>query len=74
MLPKKKIPQHLAVPYDLSHHLYGNTQRLREELGYQEHVSFDDGMKFTVAWEREHPPERVDPNRFDYAAEDAALA
>jgi len=74
VLPKERIPQHLSVPYDLSHHLYGNTRRLRDELGYQEHVSFDDGMKRTVEWEREHPPERVDPSRFDYAAEDAALS
>lgn len=74
VLPKQKIPQHLSVPYDLSHHLYGNTQRLRDELDYQEHVSFDDGMKRTVDWEGEHPPERFDPTRFDYAAEDAALA
>ena len=74
VLPKEDVPQHLSVPYDLSHHIYGNTQRLRDELGYQEHVSFEDGMKRTVEWEAEHSPERVDPSRFDYAAEDAALA
>ena len=73
VLPNHQIPQHLSVPYDLSHHLYGNTQRLRDELGYQEHVSFGDGMKRTVEWEVEHPPERIDPSRFDYAAEDAVL-
>jgi nucleoside-diphosphate-sugar epimerase len=73
-VPKEKVPQHLSMPYDFTHHLYGNTQRIRDELGYEEHVSFDDAMKRTVEWEREHPPEPVDPNRFDYAAEDAALA
>jgi hypothetical protein len=39
-----------------------------------EHIANDEGMKRTVEWERAHAPQQVDANRFDYAAEDAALA
>jgi hypothetical protein len=31
-------------------------------------------LRRTVEWERAHPPDKVDPASFDYAAEDAALA
>jgi nucleoside-diphosphate-sugar epimerase len=72
--PKELIPGHLLAPYDWQHHIVGDTTRMREELGYAESVSRQDALKKTVEWERAHPPERVDPARFDYAAEDAALA
>jgi nucleoside-diphosphate-sugar epimerase len=74
VLGKDSMPAHLMVPYDFSHHLYASSERIRTELGYQEPIAFKEAMKGTVDWEREHPPELVDPNRFDYAAEDAALA
>ncbi len=51
-----------------------DTSRLRSELGYTEPVSLDEALRRTVEWERENPPANVDPSRFDYAAEDAALA
>jgi hypothetical protein len=51
-----------------------DTTRIREELGYTEPVSRDEALRRTVAWERAHPPEEVDPQAFDYAAEDALLA
>jgi len=74
VLRKDSMPAHLMVLYDFSHHLYASSERIRAELGYQEPVTLENAMKQTVDWEREHPPELVDPNRFDYAAEDAALA
>jgi nucleoside-diphosphate-sugar epimerase len=74
VLRKDSMPAHLMVPYDFSHHLYASSERIRNELGYQEPVSLTDAMERTVDWERQHPPALVDPNRFDYAAEDAALA
>jgi hypothetical protein len=43
-------------------------------LGYREVVPRDEALKRTIAWESSSPPAEVDPARFDYAAEDAALA
>jgi nucleoside-diphosphate-sugar epimerase len=51
-----------------------DTTRIREELGCVEHVPEDVALERTVAWERAHPPESVDPAQFDYAAEDNLLA
>jgi nucleoside-diphosphate-sugar epimerase len=53
--------------------LVTNTTRIRDQLGYHETVSFDDGLRRTIAWERANPPSTIDPGQFDYAAEDAAL-
>jgi nucleoside-diphosphate-sugar epimerase len=51
-----------------------DSSRIRQELGYREHVRPDEGLRRTVAWEIAHPPVTVDPRQFDYAAEDALLA
>ena len=74
VLPKELLPEHLAAPYDYEHHLAVDTTRMREELGYQERVAPDEAIKKTIQWERANPPEKIDPARFDYAAEDAAVA
>jgi nucleoside-diphosphate-sugar epimerase len=55
-------------------HLVMDTTRIRTELGYLEHLTREDGLQRTVAWERAHPPERREPLAALYAAEDAALA
>lgn len=73
-LPETRLPEQLRTPYDWTHHLVGDTTKIRRELGSREPTSPDEAMARTVAWERAHPPEGVDPNRFDYAAEDASLA
>lgn len=72
--PKESMPAHLIAPYDWAHHIVGDSTRIRDELGYAESVFRDEAMKRTVEWQRAHPPEQMDPARFDYAAEDAALA
>lgn len=72
--PKELTPSHLVAPYDWEHHIVGDTTRIRDELGYDESISRTEALKRTIEWERAHPPEQVDPARFDYAAEDAALA
>jgi hypothetical protein len=43
-------------------------------LGYTEPTLLDEAMRRSVAWERANPPDEFDPAKFDYAAEDAALA
>ena len=54
--------------------LVADSSRIRAELGYRELTAPADAYARTVAWERAHPPEQIDPAAFDYAAEDAALA
>lgn len=73
-LRKEFMPAHLAAPYNFDHHLQGDTRKIRAELGYSESVSRDEAIMKTVQWERAHPPEQIDPARFDYIAEDAAIA
>ena len=46
----------------------------RQELGYKEELPREEALRRTVEWERAHPPRNADPDSFDYAAEDAALA
>jgi nucleoside-diphosphate-sugar epimerase len=71
--PRDILPKHLAEEYDYRHNLAANTSRIREELGYAEPISREEALKQTVAWERDNPPKNIDAEKFDYAAEDAAL-
>ena len=50
-----------------------DTSRIRRELGYSEHIDLAEAFRRTIAWERDHFPEEIDPVLFDYAAEDRAL-
>jgi nucleoside-diphosphate-sugar epimerase len=72
-LPAARLPKHLDEEIDAAQDLVCDTARIRAELGYRERVAPEDAMRRTVAWEREHPPEKIDPASFDYAAEDAAI-
>ena len=47
---------------------------IRAELGYRESVEIDEAIRRTIAWELQNPPGTANPQQFDYAAEDAALA
>ncbi len=51
-----------------------DTTRIRSELGYREHLPYDEAIRRTVEWERSHPARNIDPHAFDYAAEDTVLA
>jgi nucleoside-diphosphate-sugar epimerase len=73
-LPRDRTPAHLVPEEDTAQHLVTDTARIRRELGYREHVPFEEGLRRTIAWERAYPPGETAPERFDYAAEDAALA
>jgi nucleoside-diphosphate-sugar epimerase len=74
VLPRDKVPPHLRMPGNLAQHWVADSTRIRRELGFHERTSRDQALRRTVAWERTHPPREIDPARFDYAAEDAALA
>jgi nucleoside-diphosphate-sugar epimerase len=73
IVPENLLPKHLDWGLDTEQHWVADTGRLRRELGYRETVSREEALRRTVEWERAHPPEKVDPASFDYAAEDAAL-
>jgi hypothetical protein len=73
-VPEDRLPGHLRMGLNTDQHLVTDTRRIREELGFEEPVSRKEALKRTVAWERENPPEEIDPKMFDYEAEDAVLA
>jgi len=73
-LPAEKAPAHLRSGNNLAQHWVADSQRIREELGYAELISLDEGLRRTIAWERQNPPPQVDSRSFDYDAEDKALA
>lgn len=60
-----------------THHKLLDSSRIRRELGFTDLVEFDEAIRRTADWYREHPLERggEDEQRigdpFDYAAEDA---
>ena len=72
-VPEEKLLPQLRVPGNLMQHWSADSTRIRAELGYEEPIALDEALRRTIEWERANPPEQVDPNRFDYAAEDAVL-
>jgi len=74
IVPQDRLPAHLVSATETSQHLVTDSTRIRQELGYSEPVPLDEALRRTIAWERANPPAEIDPNQFDYAAEDALLA
>lgn len=73
--PSAQLPTGLRIPaLDLSQQYVVDSTRIRRELGYAEITSTEQALARTIEWERANPPEKVDPEQFDYAAEDAVLA
>jgi nucleoside-diphosphate-sugar epimerase len=74
-LPSDQLPQSLRREmFDFTQQYEVDSTRIRRELGYSEIVPFAEALRRTIAWERSNPPEKVLPEDFDYAAEDASLA
>jgi nucleoside-diphosphate-sugar epimerase len=72
-LSRDSAPPHLRHPGNAAQHLVASSQRIRQELGYNEAVSREEGIRRTIIWERAHPPQQVLFAPFDYEAEDGAL-
>ncbi len=70
------LPDHLKMrmKFPANQDWVVDTTRIRRELGYREAVPRNEALRRTVAWERANPPDNIDPEDFDYEAEDAALA
>jgi nucleoside-diphosphate-sugar epimerase len=71
-LPDEHLLSHLRMEVNYAQDIVYNTSRIRTELGYQESISAAKALVRTIAWERAHPT-GLDPEKFNYAAEDAAL-
>jgi nucleoside-diphosphate-sugar epimerase len=72
-VPSERLPESLRTHINTSQHLVFDTTRIRRELGYQEHFRLYEMLKHTITWQRANPPSYIDPELFDYAAEDAIL-
>jgi nucleoside-diphosphate-sugar epimerase len=74
VLPRERTPKHLLQPGNAAQHVVVSSARIRAELHYEETVDQDEALRRTIAWEQNNPPVRVNPQQFDYAAEDEAAA
>lgn len=72
VFPAARTPPHLLWPGNLDQHWVTDTSRIRDELGYREVVAREDAIGATIEWERANLAP-VNPQAFDYAAEDTAL-
>ena len=79
------VPWELAAtagPFLHNHsstHRILSTEKIRQQLGYRDHVHPEEGMRRTVRWQAENLPGNEDvaarlQDPFDYAAEDALIA
>jgi nucleoside-diphosphate-sugar epimerase len=73
IVPGALLPEHLVEPYDWTHHLAADTNRIRLELSYQERIDRKEALSRTLAWERANRWRDFDVKRFNYPAEDEAL-
>jgi nucleoside-diphosphate-sugar epimerase len=73
-LPKTRLPEYLRMTSNYEQDWAMSSDRIRRELGYTEVVAEHEALRRTIAWERENPPDQIDPKKYDYAAEDAVLA
>ncbi|HKR00362.1 MAG TPA: NAD-dependent epimerase/dehydratase family protein, partial [Pyrinomonadaceae bacterium] len=65
-VPRDLLPGHLKGGADLAHHLFTDTGRMREELGYAERITREEALSRTIAWERANPPAKINVAQFDY--------
>lgn len=70
-VPTELLPESLRPDFDERQEYVVSSERIRDELGYEERVPLTEGLRRTIEWERANPPEEFVP---DYEAEDRALA
>ena len=74
LLARGQTPKHLLQSGNAAQHVVASSDRIRTGLGYEEPVDIEEAIRRTIAWEQQNPPNTVNPQQFDYSAEDAALA
>lgn len=73
VLPRERTPKHLLQAGNTAQHVVVSSERIRTELGYKELIGHDEAVHRTIDWELHNPPAAINPQQFDYAAEDAAI-
>ncbi len=71
--PRGTLPEPLRAGINAEQHIVVDSSRIRQELGYREHVDIDEAIRRTVEWERAHPPAQIDTSQLDYELEDRHL-
>jgi nucleoside-diphosphate-sugar epimerase len=74
LAPRGRLPEALRWNIHPEQDIVVDSMRIREELGYQEALPLEEAMQRTIAWERANPPAKINPQEFDYSAEDAFVA
>lgn len=72
-IERARLPEHLRSGIHTAQDLVVDTSRIREELGYSEKTTMNSAIRKTIEWESANPPELIDPDQFDYPAEDHLL-
>lgn len=70
---RARLPENLQSGIHTAQDLVADTSRIRRELGYSEKTSMRSAIRKTIEWESANPPEVIDPDQFDYPAEDRLL-
>lgn len=73
VLPREKAPKHLQYPRRIEQNLIASSARIREELGYNEPISIEEGIRRTIPWERANQPAAPLLMPFNYDDEDRAV-
>ena len=73
VLPREKTPRHLLFPRRIEQQFIATAARIRQELGYKEPISIEEGIRRTIPWERANPPQQVWFAPFNYEAEDKVM-
>lgn len=73
VLPKECVPAHLSDDGNRTQHWVASSERIRQELGYEEKIPRVEAVRRTIQWELANPPAAIPEAMFDYAAEDRAL-
>jgi len=74
LAPRGRLPEPLRWNIHPEQDIVVDSTRIREELGYQEALPLAEAMRHTITWERTNPPAKLNPQEFDYSAEDAFVA
>jgi hypothetical protein len=64
----------LLQPGNAAQHIVAGSGGIRADLRYTEPVDIDEGIGRTIVWEQSNLPTAIDPQQFNYDAEDTALA
>ena len=73
-LPTERMPEGGRWGIVAAQNVIVDSSRIRQELGYSERIGLEEAFQRTIAWESVNPPATIDPEMFDYEAEDKALA